>query len=1109
MTAANRSKPVALRAYRGRGSSVQCTLLEALLATLSDGQVLPPISVGVGISERLVATTHRYCNPMETLFEEIPAIFNSRFISAIVSIGSGRPTAVPLHGEEDFAIDVLGRSRACHTLSEHAASEFSDNPSFFLRFDVKGFELSKTIEPGDLISHTRGYLAGDEIRRLLDTLIRLLTHRPSHLEARSLTNFKSGVVDKMGDISVHTIKDSNNIERHTTSSSTARTSPIADSIHPASDTPKAQTVQPDALQASLPQAPNAQDSGDITCYLQRNPGPEPPQIKDQFDPRAFNVVDLLRTAHDSPAHKQKTTSVDIPSAPIIQVSREGPSPHPSHKISPSAHLGRVELQKRLDQIIRCEGCLAANQMCKQIVDTALSIGNEDDTKRRWTIFHAIMSIAEPSSANCVSRLLDMDVHLVTAVVQSLYPVLITDDMDGRIHVSHQYFHNFLVSSSEGTFPFHPPSIHLILAQSCVREMATSLQFNICNLKSSFTPDMDLKPTLAEHTAKHIGETLSYASKNWWFHITRCDVAGKLSILPTIEPMLQEKGIFWIEVMSLLDEIEGCITILEELSSSSAILLVLPSINLLASEAKKMASFFRRMPEKTTSQLYLSFLAFSEVISDLDCWKTQFPCISRAINHQGHGAQEPAHSDGHTDSVRSVAFSPNGKKIVSGSQDRTVCIWDAESGQMLQQLNGHGGYVLSVAFSSDGARIVSGSSDNNIGIWDVESGEHLRWLRGYSHGVYSAAFSPDGKYIVSGSDDGTVRIWDAESGQMRQQLNGHSGYVHSVAFSSDGARIVSGCKDGSIRIWDAKIGTLLRGLFGHKRHVYSASFSPDGTRIVSGSRDQSIRIWDSESGKELRQINGHTDQVNSVAFSHNGKHIVSGSQDQMVCIWEAESGRRLWQLKGFSGSVHSVAFSPDGKRFISGSQDKTIRIWDAESCQGYQQLNRHSNDIRTVQFSLQVSGATSTGYRHAPDFSTDPKTSEKKPVPAVQGVTTSLISNSSNSPHVSSVHLPVRSEFSPTSQPPIELPDSPHLLHTIVLSPTSSSLHCRDDGWLVTSYEETGVELKIIWIPPALKPFDPQALLVIARAGSKRIDLSGCVFGEGWDRCYAGRTYDYA
>jgi WD40 repeat protein len=163
--------------------------------------------------------------------------------------------------------------------------------------------------------------------------------------------------------------------------------------------------------------------------------------------------------------------------------------------------------------------------------------------------------------------------------------------------------------------------------------------------------------------------------------------------------------------------------------------------------------------------------------------------------------------------------------------------------LLMTLNKHSDSVRSVAYSPDGRRIVSGSDDGTIKIWDAESGWEIRTLTGDNTSVYSVAYSPDGRRIVSGSKDGTIKIWDAESGREIRTLEEHSDHVWSVAYSPDGRRIVSGADDETIKIWDAESGREIRTLAGHSCPVDSVAYSPDGRRIVSGSRDNTIKIWD--------------------------------------------------------------------------------------------------------------------------------------------------------------------------------------------------------------------------------------------------------------------------
>ncbi|MBI3248811.1 MAG: WD40 repeat domain-containing protein [Deltaproteobacteria bacterium] len=283
--------------------------------------------------------------------------------------------------------------------------------------------------------------------------------------------------------------------------------------------------------------------------------------------------------------------------------------------------------------------------------------------------------------------------------------------------------------------------------------------------------------------------------------------------------------------------------------------------------------------------------------------------------------------GHTNIVRSVAFSPDGSTLTTGSEDRTIRLWDVAQGQERAVLSGHTAPVHSVAFSPDGATLASGSQDHTVRLWDVARGQERAVLRGHTNMVHSVAFSPDGATLASGSQDHTVRLWDVAQGQRRAVRRGHTDEVGSVAFSPDGTTLASGSADHTIRLRGVARGQARVVLQGHTHWVESVAFSPDGSTLASGSTDHTIRLWDVASGQQRVVLRGHTDRVWPVAFSPNGTTLASGGGDRTVRLWDVASGQQRAVLRDHTNEVNSVAFSPDGITLASGSDDRTVRLWE--------------------------------------------------------------------------------------------------------------------------------------------------------------------------------------
>jgi WD40 repeat protein len=313
-------------------------------------------------------------------------------------------------------------------------------------------------------------------------------------------------------------------------------------------------------------------------------------------------------------------------------------------------------------------------------------------------------------------------------------------------------------------------------------------------------------------------------------------------------------------------------------------------------------------------------------------------------------QEKMVYSAHTNWVNSIDFSPDGSIVATASQDNSVKLWQMVTGRELLTLKSDNFPFSAVSFSPDGKRVVTGDHNNRIIFWDVGTGVSQGNFAGHNKYITSIVFSPDGKILATASGDNTIKLWDAFTGHEILSIAGHTAAVNSVAFSPDGKVLASGGNDNTVRLWDAADGHPLVVIRGHNNLVTTVAFSPNGKMLATGGYDNVVKLWEVATMQELATFRGHTDWITSIKFSPDGTTLATASQDNTVKLWDLALGQESIKFIGHNGQISSLILSPDGKTLFTGSADQKVKSWDLSSGRELKEYSGHNDTITSSAIS---------------------------------------------------------------------------------------------------------------------------------------------------------------
>jgi WD40 repeat protein len=643
---------------------------------------------------------------------------------------------------------------------------------------------------------------------------------------------------------------------------------------------------------------------------------------------------------------------------------------------------------------------------------------EELCERLRNVVGVIVAAQQPLSVSVHAILLNVDQAEVQLMVESLSSLLLSTDSE-PVRIFHPSFPDFIVNPrrcDNSLFLVSLEEHHLRLARGCLAILNQHLRYNMANLDD---PDLenseveDLEDRLVrgicekgDHAGSSLPQALFYAARYWTTHVVSSSTIYSDELLDALSRFCNEHLFHWLELLSLIRGVTYS-TQLNLLAVISGFQvnqryagdtrvsriggLLHDTVRVLQTYAEPIRC--HALHTFHSAYVTMSHCSLLDTLAQANMPEVRHTLLSPRAAHWGSSG--PVIQAGSP--AMGVAFVPRQPLVIAGTENGPLTIWSPDDFEEIDQLLGHIKRITSLAISADGSRIVSGSCDRTMRVWDGRTFEEIGICE-HEDEVNSVAFSPDGSLIASGLDDNTVWIWNARSLEKVTRLTAHKKLVSSVAFFPDGTRIASASFDCTVRIWNTRTFEPLPGLqcsgpvfaivispdstrlaLGERTlgtegilHVidiltleeqaqvdispgayvpWAIAFSPGGDLIASGTASGAIQVWDASSLSNIATIRRHHGRVTSIAFSSDGSQVVSGSVDGTVRIRPvASSEEPLSPIPSHDACVNQVAFSSDGSRLVSGSNDKTVRIWDSLVCEELAVLHGHEDAVWTVAYS---------------------------------------------------------------------------------------------------------------------------------------------------------------